>query len=111
MKFSARRAARDSASLKSMMPWDTRHEPGSEIEPTFYATHVERTDGTRGKREPKIRGPCAALPTFHGVPTEGPVLSADRQRLLVVFALVPSLERVEAIPLLDGDAFWWRSLK
>jgi hypothetical protein len=51
------------------------------------------------------------LPTFHGVPTEGPVLSADHQRLLIVFAIVPSLERVQAIPLLDGDALWWRSLK
>ena len=48
---------------------------------------------------------------FDRIPAEGPVLSADGQRLLIVFAIVPSLERVEAIPLLDSDALWWRSLK
>ena len=48
----------------------------------------------------------SGLPTFDRVPAEGPGLSADRQRLLVVFAIVPGLERLEAIPLLDGDALW-----
>ena len=46
------------------------------------------------------------LPTLDRVPAEGSVPSADRQRLLVVFAIVPGLERLEAIPLLDGDALW-----
>ena len=52
-----------------------------------------------------------ALLTFDRVPAERGVLFADYQRLLIVLANVPSLQSIEAIPLLDRDALWRRAIE
>src|SRR5262249_2549666 len=77
----------------------------------FRVGELTTLQGTSSYGFAAVRSCPLSLPTFYGIPTEGPVLSADRGRLLIVIAIVPSLERVEAIPLLDGDALWWCSLK
>jgi hypothetical protein len=84
-----------------------------------YTSGAEQRGADLAHSRPRCaaRGPAPtptkslSLSTFHGVPTEGRVLSADRQRLLIVFAIIPSIERFETVPLLDGDALWQRSVK
>src|SRR5262249_15377529 len=66
---------------------------------------------SRGRRAAPWRGWSVALMTFDRIPAERRVLPANRQRLLVVLAIIPSLESVETIPLLDGDALGRRALK
>src|SRR5262249_30418098 len=57
------------------------------------------------------RYPFLTAEAFHRVAAKGRVLTADLQRLLIVLAIVPSLQNREAIRLLDGDALWRRTIK
>jgi hypothetical protein len=73
---------------------------------------VEKTLCDEREREgTKEAASDLSLPTFDGVPPKIRVFSANIQRLLIVFAIVPNLGTIEAIPLLDSDALWGRTIK
>src|SRR3982751_4975936 len=68
-------------------------------------------NGREAKRPPRDGLRAKLMLAFDRVPAERGVLFADYQRLLIVLAIVPSLQSIEAIPLLNRDALWRRAIE